>query len=263
MRWCEDPLVGVLRDHGYQLVRYPQAGLQPTQLSILEGKRLAPLGRLESVFRGREGAVAPTVRTTAGPDLSGEVRHSNFLSLGLGLGLLSRLIEAIGGDSASLVSSYARARSLRFSFSNVKRRGIDIVELDKYLSRAEVEPDLRYVGQLLDADEVYVVVSCLRSQSFTVEALGQDSQKLGLDCDSLQGLVGGEIQVSSASAENTAITYAGKSYLTFAVRAVQLFYDQHQYSTMKLAQARQAGLLPKDLENARLLRAGLFLDAGR
>ncbi len=231
--WCEDPYVRWMKRQGYCLVRMPRADLGPTQLLAHTGKDFQELGRLGALFVPGETPLPPIQANVPVVDLQGSA--TGRMGAGLGLSILSGVIQALGGSSAGLEGTYQRARRLVFTFREVLRDNMEIIALDQFLAQAELRPLSTELGRMLDADELYVITAILKSRTLTVEAFGKDDAALAMEVPAVQQAVGGKVNVSSEQAALSKVTYEGPVPLVFGFQAVQLIYQEGLFSALKPA----------------------------
>jgi hypothetical protein len=161
---------------------------------------------------------------------SGEVR------LNLGVSILGGVIGATGGSKLGLDAAYKDAKTVVFEFTDVLEDKIEVTAaLDQYLGDADVSPFSVHVKALLESDEVYVTTSVLKSARITVVGRRSDGSALNLDVPAIEKLVGGALDVSSASGQESKVTYKGKRPLAFGFQAVRLYYEQGRYTAFKVA----------------------------
>ncbi len=248
---CNDPFLSYLKTFGYCVVRLPKADINPLQIHAKRGNTLERLGELTTLFQTGSNISLPSMRkNTLSADISG--KRTSDLSIGLGLSLLESILGAMGGLSFDLHTKYQQASSIVFGFHDVLEDKIELAELDQYLADADVNPFSRYVGELLDADNVYVTTATIKSRKFTVEAKKSDSTTLDLSIPTIQEIVGGSVKVSGQADITSKLTYEGSVPLIFGFKAVQLFYDRGEYTTLEPTESgvsmRHGGASVKMLE---------------
>jgi hypothetical protein len=227
---CKDPFITFLKTIGYNAIRLPRADVRPLQVLVRSGKDLQWLGDLPQLFVG--GASVPTTKADeVAADVSGE--RSGELSLGVGLSLLGSLIGAMGGGKLGLDVAYKGAKSITFEFADVLRDSVSIIDLDKYLGDADIDPSLVTVQQMLEADSVHVITAAIKSKKFGVESKQSSGTTFDVDVPVIKGVVGGNVKVGASSQKAAKLTYEGPTPLVFGFQAVQLFYDKGRYTTLK------------------------------
>lgn len=229
--WCNDPSVAHLKQFGYNIIRLPRADFGPLRLLARQGRELESLGEIGSLFAPATGAPLPPItRDAPAADISGQ--RTSDMKLNLGLDILGTVIGAMGGSRLGLDAKYEGARSIAFSYQDVRVDEVDVILLDQFLSSADVRPS-NTLSRLLEADAVFVTTSVLRSDKISVEAKRRDGGSLELNIPEIRGVVGGTVEVSGAGERGSRLTYTGPVPLSFGFRAVQLFYHNGEFTTFK------------------------------
>lgn len=230
--FCADPFISFLKDHGYCAVRVPKADVRPLQLLSRQGHLLERMGDLGTVLVAGNGVRLPTVHSDLpAPSLSRQ--RTGDLSYGLGLSILGDVIAAMGGSKIGLDAKYERAHRLVFEFTDVLEDRVDLAELDQYLAGADISPFSRHVADMLEADELYVITSTIKSRLVTVGAVNQAGVDLPVLPPMIQALVGSGITVSGHDGHAHGLTYQGPVPLVFGFQAVRLIYDNGRYSAFQ------------------------------
>lgn len=226
---CNDPFITYLKAFGYTTIRLPKADFRPLQLLVLQGKDLDRLGDLATVLvTGSNIPLPPISENSQAANISGQ--RTSDLSIGLGLSILGSILGAMGGSKLSLDVAYKQAKSAVFEFQDVLEDRIEVTKLDQFLADADVNPFSRHVADLLESDALYVTTATIKSTKFTVQAKQSDGTALQVSVPVIQQIVGGNVKVSGESEVTSKVTYEGTIPLVFGFQAVQLFYDQGQYT---------------------------------
>jgi hypothetical protein len=228
---CKDPFLTYLKQFGYSVIRLPRRDFPLLQILAAQGKELQPLGALSTVIVPAAGATQPVITEGPAGAISGQTTSN--LSVGVGLSILGSVLGAMGAGPLSLDAAYRSARSIAFEFPAVTAASVAVAELDQLLAASDVNPASRHVATLLEADEVYVVTSTIRSSSISVAARDESGAGVKLAVPEIQKLVGGNVEVSSAGAAASKITYTGPHELVFGFQAVRLYYDEGRYTAFE------------------------------
>jgi hypothetical protein len=121
-----------------------------------------------------------------------------------------------------------------------------------------VNPNSLGVGKLLDADDVYVTTSCIKSKKFSLDATSESGTKVGVDVPIVSQIVGGSIMVSSGSGGTGKVTFEGGTPIVFGFQAVRLYFDNGRYTAIKPA----AGMAARALSAAPTDGADRFVTDG-
>jgi len=236
-----DPLLSYLKSFGYSVVRLPRADIRPMQVLVQEGSRLTRLGELATVLHPGGHISLPSVRENV-PSANVSGQKTRDLSLGVGLSILGSVIGAMGGSKLGLDATYKRAKSVVFEFVNVVADEVELVDVDQYLTDADVSPFSTHVSRLLESDAIYVTTATIKTKTFVVDAKQSDGTSLDLTVPAIQGIVGGNVVVSTSGAGTSKIAYEGPVPLVFGFQAARLFYEQGRYTAFKPLPAGEAGL---------------------
>jgi hypothetical protein len=232
MPLCNDPFLTYLKNEGYSVVRLPRADFRPLQILADQGKELTNLGDITHVMSAGPKDPLPQVQLDAAvPSISG--KNTSNLSLGIGLSILGTILGAMGAGTLGLDVTYSRAKTLAFAFQDVLMDSVQIAALDRFLGGADVNPQSKGVGQLLESDDIYVVTSTIKSKKITVVSAGSGGTAVKVDVPMIKGIVGATVKVSADGDQSSQVTYEGAQALVFGFQAVQLFYDEGHYSAFE------------------------------
>jgi hypothetical protein len=231
MPLCSDPTITYLKGLGFSVVRLPRPDMRPLQLLADHDGELSNLGELGTIMKEGNVRAPPLKLDMAGPTLAG--KQASTLSLGLGLSVLGTVLGAMGAGKLGLDVAYKSASKVIFEFTETLRDEVEIAALDKFLGAADVDPAARGVGQLLDADDVYVVTATLKSRKITVSSTDSSGTEVTLKVPEIKEIVGANVSVSASQEASAKITYEGKIPLIFGFQAVRLFYDEGRYTSFE------------------------------
>ena len=226
---CKDKSITYLKSLGYNVVRVPKGDIQPLQIFIREQGILKPLGELSSVLNPGEIAL-PGIKLNQ-PMAAIKGRRTNELSVGVGLSILGNIIGAMGGTKLGLEAKFSRAKTIAFEFTDVLEDSVEIAQLDQFLTTADVNPNSRHLAQLLEADEIFVTTATIKSNKFGIDVTKKNNVDVGVTVPEIKEIVGGNLDVKTAAAGESKITFEGKVPLGFGFQAVQLIYENGQYKT--------------------------------
>lgn len=231
---CPDPFVKALKMAGYNIVRLPKADIQPLQLLYKNGDDLERLGAVTRLLTAGDNIAVPALSLdTRVANISGS--RTGDMKIGLGLSLLGTIIGAMGGSKLGLETQYKNARHAVFEFTDVFEDKCEVVDLDQYLGDADINPASVYVSKLLEADKLFITTAIIKSNKFNFDAKDSSGVGVQVDVPAVQGIVSGNVKVGTESSTSTKLTYEGKIPLVFGFQAVQLFYDNGQYTAIKPA----------------------------
>lgn len=220
-----DPFLNLLADAGFLPLRLPRAGIEPLTLVSKAGKDLTILGKLAQAFTGANLALPSVTRDIATATTVQQTRTSK-VQVGVGLSLLGNILQSITGKSCDISAGFDSASTLVLEFGGVSVDRANLIELDQYLSRAAIQPDLREIRAELLKGECGVLTAVLNCTRYLVTAQRQDGTRLSLDVPLLQNAVSGQARVTASSDDSKRIAFESPVPLVIGVQGVQLFYKK-------------------------------------
>jgi hypothetical protein len=255
---CKDSSITYLKSIGYNVVRIPKGDIHPLQMLTKQNGVLKQLGDVASVFAPGGTPVPKIKRNSPVADISGN--QTSDLSVGIGLSILGNIIGAMGGSKLGLEAKFEKAKTLSFEFLDVVEDSVAIAMLDKFLGDADVNAAGRYVSQLLEADEVYVITATIKTNKFNVEGKQKNKTAVTVQVPEIKEIIGGNIDVGKKAAKSSKITFQGKISLVFGFQAVQLIYEDGVYSSLKHLKAGQGAVALKNTNPTYLMNEGPFVN---
>ena len=202
-----DPILKLLKDFSYAVVRLPRANIRPLQILEKRGNDLTILGDVTDLFQ--VGSVTPPV---VGADEQAAFingKRTRDLEIHVGLSLLGGIIGAMTGSNVKLDTAYKRASDLAFEFDDVRVNQINQLALNKFLNGVKVDTSVGPIAKALEEGRLYVITSTIKSKKFTTEALQSDGISVGVEVPIIQGAVGGSVGIQTGGTGNSKVTYAG------------------------------------------------------
>jgi hypothetical protein len=255
---CSDNTLDYLKRYGFNVIRFPRPDVRPLQIFAAERGQLLWMGELSTVFApGPDVNLPPITASSGGLKISG--RQTNEIDAHLGLSVLGSIIGAMGGSNIGLDTFYKQAQTIVFQFEDVREQRVAPAEVDQYLANAELSAHSRTIGQLLDADDIYVTTAVLQATSLTVAVTKSRSGGVALELPVIQELVGGNVDVSIATKDESALTYTGRVPLGFGFQAIRLSYEAGRYQAFTNVPTKVSMRgTPKPVENG-----DMFMSPGR
>jgi hypothetical protein len=209
-----------LNDSGYNVVRLPRKGIIPLGVLGRDHKANNWLGTLDQIWKSD---FPPPI--TGAPQsvaaLTGTKTSDFKLSVGLDI-LANALNGMFGGSAPSVESTYQNAKSIQFTFRDVRSTGIDPFLVGNFLSKgdlADKNPVVkRYFSNLNDVDAL-VITEVLESKSLGVTGKKDANTALSVNVPELQAILGTKVSVTATNSSNTELTYEGADYLVFGYKA--------------------------------------------
>lgn len=221
MARCKDPSLTHLNDKGYNVVRLPRAGIEPLDVLGRDNTSTERLGRLQRIWTSSSPVPEPEAELPAAA-INGQ-RTSN-LKLSIGLKVLSDVLGAMGAEMPHLGFAYSRAKTLQFTFTDVKTKSVSPFALGDFLADGDLKTNNPFVTRYFEDDDTdsYVIFEVLQSSSILVS--GKDSRKssVSVDVPAVQQQIGADIDVDTSSEKSDTLTYTGKVPLTFGFKAFNI-----------------------------------------
>ena len=261
--FCTDPLLGTLKQYGYNVVRLPRADIRPLQILARKKTDLESYGNLTTILDPAATGVPAIAENVAVANIAGKQMRTGVIGAKLGASMLGGVVAAMGGSPLGLDASYEHASTVEFEFQDVTEDSLEIAALDLYLSVAQVNPNARAVAQLLESDAICVITRTLKARTLKVNAKDSSNRSLAVDAEKIQHLVGAKVKVSGGTEGTSAVTFQGNTPLVFGFQAVQLVYRDGRFlkfnplapdaAAMRAVGDAGASLTGIDLEGSRLL----------
>ena len=125
----------------------------------------------------------------------------------------------------SLKASFKAARSVQFTFTNVQAFTVDPTRIGEYLAAAQLRenPVLdRYFST--DETDEYVLFEVLKADSLAVSPKNEKGTGISLDVPALQGVVGGNVEVTAGTTSSSEIVFKGKEAITFGFKCFKIAF---------------------------------------
>jgi serine protease AprX len=234
--FCNDPSISYLKKFGYNVVRFPKANIAPLQIITKKGNVFENIGNISTLLSEGANITLPKIQNDI-PSASFSGNSTNELSSAIGLTILGDIIKAMGGNKIGLGTHYEKARTITFEFLDVTEDSIEVIELDQYLTDAEINPFSKHLTKLLESDDVYVITSVIKSDKIGVSGTAKDQKALAIDVPVVTTDVGGNVTVDKSSDKESSVVFQGESRLAFGFKAVRLTYKDGKYVAFKTVEA--------------------------
>lgn len=235
-----DPVLKLLKDFSYNVVRLPRTGLAPLQVLKRSGNDLERIGDITDLFLSGDAQLPKISPARPAPFINGQRTRS--LNLNVGLSILGGIIGAMGGSKLGVGVGYSRASALVFEFNDVKVNEVDQLKLSRYLTAARVDTAAGPFAEDLEEDKLYVITSTIKSRKFTTEAQTSNGMSIGVDVPVIQVAVGGSVAVKQEGSGNSKITYEGDAPLVFGFQAVRMLFERGVFKGFKAVKSDEAAM---------------------
>jgi hypothetical protein len=219
MAFCKDPRLTYLNESGFNVVRLPRKGIVPLGVIGRDHKAKIWLGTLDQIWSSDVPAPTPGAPQPAA-GVSGT--KTSDIKLSFGLDILANAINGMfGGTAPSLDFAYKNAKSVQFAFRDVRSVRIDPFLIGNFLAKGDVRPNpiFKHYFSGQNDIEAWVISEILEAKSIGVVAKRDSSTEVAVEVEQIQATLGAKVDVSSANASKTDVTYEGQEYLTFGFKA--------------------------------------------
>jgi hypothetical protein len=235
-----DPILQLLKEFGYSVVRLPRESIRPLQVVQRQGDALTILGELTDLFNG--GQTLPAV----GPDHQAAFingKKSRALDINVGLSLLSGIIGSMTGSKLKLDAAYKKASNLTFEFEDVQVSEVNQLAVNKFISGNKVDTSVGGgILKALEEDRLYVITSIVKSKKFKTQATQSDGLSVQVDIPVVKEMVGGAVQIQSGGSSDSNITFEGANPLVFGFQAAQIEFEKGIFRGLKQSKAAESAL---------------------
>jgi hypothetical protein len=138
MGWCNDKSLTFLKGQGYNVVRHPNAILQPLDLIGIQNAQSMYLGPLNLLITNAPRGLPAIKRDTLSADING--KKSSKLSISIGINVLGSVIGAMGGNFGANFD-YTDAKKIEFQYAGVLNDEVVPLEVGNYLKGGEVDAE--------------------------------------------------------------------------------------------------------------------------
>ncbi len=259
MALCKDPALTYLNTLGYNVVRFPRAGIEPLDVLGRDRKSIERLGRLEQIWSS--DVVVPKPKEPK--DATGvSARKTGEFKLSIGLKILEDILSSIGANIPQLNVAYRNAKKFQFIFDRVKVVTIDPFAIGNFLSEGDLATDSPFVARYFQEEdtEAFVITEVLKSSSITVVAKTKEGTSVEVDIPAVNEAVGVKVDVGSSADRKSEVTYKGESLLTFGFKVFQICYVDGNWQVMALKDKDVVFLGDEGIQKPVILTPGMRLD---
>lgn len=220
MGLCSDKSTDYLKGLGYNVVRVPREGISPLTLVGSQRGASASLGKLENMFVPPAPAVPAVETGLESAEING--KQSSKLDISIGANILGTLIGAMGGN-LGVKTEYTTARQISFVYKSVVSDRVDPLLISQFIEAATFNPDGPLIHPyVLGNGRLFVISETIKSSEFTVMYEISNGVEAKVEVPAIEGLVKGNISISSEGANSASITFKGEKKLVFGFRCLEL-----------------------------------------
>jgi hypothetical protein len=147
------------------------------------------------------------------------------------------------GTQANVSAAYKKASTLAFEFDDVKMNQVNQIAVNKFLAGAKVDAAAGSgLIKALNEDRLYVITSTIKSKKFTTEAVQSGGTAVGVDVPIIKAAVGGSVGIKTGGANNSKVTYSGRTPLVFGFQAARMEFESGIFIGLKQINPEEGAL---------------------
>lgn len=215
-----DPVAqAFLREYSVNLLKWPRANVELA--SVLVAPHNGPTRA--SVSLADLFGDAPDLPVKRDEALANNATSfTSDLDVDLGVSLLDRVAQTLGlSATASLQSSYARAKSVSIRIRDAKRHSVDIGALSRFLATAATDPAQRIYS---DSDRLIVITATLTATSIDIAAKSNEGADAAIEAEAT-GLAKADSKLKTSRYGSHALNYKADQPLVFGVELMEIHND--------------------------------------
>jgi hypothetical protein len=218
---CQDKVINYLNAIRYNAVLMPREQFDPLMVFGGDSDDLHYLGSLEDLVAS-ESALTPITRDDQAPNISG--RRTDKLEAKVGVDLLGRLFQAIGGGSIKAAAQDQQSGGFEVILLNVLHDFVAPLKIASYLANARLRDGI--AESLVAYKTLYLVSETLKSNQFGVVAFDGNDSGAQLSAEAIQGLISASASIEVTKGSGGSMCYKGDKQLRFAFRALPLAWSE-------------------------------------
>lgn len=146
----------------------------------------------------------------------------------IGLSLLQTWIGQLAGVSFNFNIAHKEAKTVEIQFLNTEEERVDIADLNTFLDNCQLKTVAKAYQEKVKNNEIYVMVSLLKSNSFSIKVLDAQNNTINLGANQEQ-IGSAKIKYNISSDNQTLTTYQGEMPLVFGVKCYQIICEDKYY----------------------------------
>lgn len=220
-----DPFLNLLKDIGFIPLRLPRADAEPLNVLSINGKDFSLLGDLQNALSSPV-AMPPLTKDIA---TAGQIQgtETSKVKLSIGLDILGKILQALTNTKLDVSAAFMRAATLTFAFNDVTVDKIDVILLDQFLNRSDINANAGQVRESLIEGKLAVVTAAARTKKYTVSAQDESGIDVTVDVPVIKEIASGNLGVSTSGSSNKNVTFDGPNPVTFGVQGIRVFFDEN------------------------------------
>lgn len=228
VRICKNNVTDVIRDQfGANPLRVPEARIQPMCMLEVKGQQKQYLGEFKFLVKGGFNHTLPVAESPVAEVSDARTRS---VDLKTGFDILSGFLKALKLDPGSVSAAFKRSKNIAFTFSNVRRKYVDVLQLGQILSQHELfgDKDNFVLQPALEGGDVKLglITDVIISNNFSITSLVNEETSAEVDVDAIAKAIGNvSADVKVTRSVDNAVKFEGPHDLTFAFSCLEIKID--------------------------------------
>ena len=148
----------------------------------------------------------------------------------MGFSILDNFLKAFGIDKGVVSGAIHNSKRVAFSFANVQRYYIDLLEFGRFLLENNIKgnPGNFVISEIIqnNTKRMAIVTSVLKSNSFSLHTFKDSEQEGKIDIPLIQEYIGDmQLEVKAEQTSLNNVMFTGKEELTFAFSCLEIKLD--------------------------------------
>ena len=227
-RICKNKITDEIRDKfGGNPLKVPEARIQPMCVLEIEKNRKNYLGEFKFLTVNGFDFGLPMQEKPASNVLH---EQSKSVDVKIGFDILGGFLKALGADPAGVGGAFSKAKKMAFSFTNVRRRFVDVLQLGQILSQKSVMGDINnfMLHNAINNKSVKLglITDVIVSNNFSISTFTESEAGVDIDVPAVANAMANfNAKVKIEKTSNNQIKFEGPDDLTFAFSALEIKID--------------------------------------
>lgn len=227
-RICKNKVTDIIRDQfGANPLRVPEARILPMCVLEIEEQKKQYLGEFQFLVRNGFNHPLP-VREEQVAEVSDE--RTKAIDVKTGFDILGGFLKALNINPGSVSAAFKKSKNMAFTFSNVRRKFVDVLQLGQILSQNELfgDKDNFILQPALSGQGVRLglITDVIVSNNFSITSLVNEETSVEVDVESIAKVLGNvNVGTKVTRAADNAVKFEGPTDLTFAFSCLEIKID--------------------------------------
>ncbi|MBQ4819453.1 hypothetical protein [Aquimarina sp. MMG016] len=229
MRICKNKITDQIRDlFDANPLRVPEARIQP--LCMLEIRDEKPKYLGEFKFLVKDGFQhSLTINSSPVSQISNT--KTKKIDFKIGFDILGNFIKALGMDPAVIGASVKGSKKMSFSFGNVVRKYIDVLEFGNVLIKDDIkgDPENMFIEEIINSKKdvkLALITDVLTSTDFSLSTYSSNDTEAAINIPLIQNYVANiDTSLKVEKVTENEVKFQGDTPLTYAFTCIELNID--------------------------------------